>query len=603
MANMWMVRAGPDSFLIKEFLDLNLVAIGWNLGDLTNKSSEEITELFKNKYSNTRSANQVIRFVHELNVGDHVITADNENNIHLGKIASDYYYSDKIKKTDSSGDYYFDVRDVEWLCEISKSLLKKSTRATLGSQTTVYNIKEESKNDILNIFDKINEIKQIRTVTLTNTDPDCLTYDMTINFLSNLLVNERNCEFHYIRKNINLIGRTLVLFKYGGKLIGKGIFYKEINEPIIVKDVEYNGSFLVEKDSIGIFDNPIDLKELQKYIPYIKTLTRDQIIDIKYLDKINQMIEKHIKPAGVFKSDKKRNLIYFGAPGTGKSYNLNEDMKSLNIDYERVTFHPDYSYANFVGTYKPVPKGENISYEYVPGPFMRSLVKALKNPSEGFLLIIEEINRANVAAVFGDVFQLLDRDSDNESRYAIETTEDMRYYLKRELNKDFDKIKIPSNMFIWATMNSADQGVFPMDTAFKRRWDFKYFGINHNDELVSNIKVELNDQLISWNELRKAINDELLSYRINEDKLLGPFFAFNEYLDTEIPINEFKDIFKSKIIMYLFEDAARSRRNDLFSGVAKNTNLTYSQICEAFDEKGIEIFCDNIKEKFIKEEE
>ena len=148
-------------------------------------------------------------------------------------------------------------------------------------------------------------------------------------------------------------------------------------------------------------------------------------------------------------------------------------------------------------------------------------------------------------------------------------------------------------------MNSADQGVFPMDTAFKRRWDFKYFGINHNEELVSNIKVELNSQLISWNDLRKAINEELLSYRINEDKLLGPFFAFNEYLKTDIPVDEFKDIFKNKIIMYLFEDAARSKRNELFSGVAKNTNLTYSQICEAFDEKGIEIFCDNIKEKFV----
>ena len=304
-----------------------------------------------------------------------------------------------------------------------------------------------------------------------------------------------------------------------------------------------------------------------------------------------------------FETNLKRNIIYFGAPGTGKSYNLNKDMETLTNDYERVTFHPDYSYANFVGTYKPVPKGESISYEYVPGPFMRSLVKALKNPENPFLLIIEEINRANVAAVFGDVFQLLDRDLNNESRYAIETTEDMRSYLKKELNEDFDKIKIPSNMFIWATMNSADQGVFPMDTAFKRRWDFKYFGINHNEELVSNIKVELNGQFISWNDLRKAINEELLSYRINEDKLLGPFFAFNEYLKTDIPVDEFKEIFKNKIIMYLFEDAARSKRNELFSGVAKNTNLTYSQICEAFDVIGVEIFCDNIKEKFINEDE
>lgn len=309
----------------------------------------------------------------------------------------------------------------------------------------------------------------------------------------------------------------------------------------------------------------------------------------------------------IFQSDKKRNLIYFGAPGTGKSYNLNQDKDELLDDfkenYERVTFHPDYSYANFVGTYKPVAKGESISYEYVPGPFMRSLVKALKNPSEPFLLIIEEINRANVAAVFGDVFQLLDRDSNNESRYPIETTEDMRGYLKKKLKQDFDKIMIPSNMFIWATMNSADQGVFPMDTAFKRRWDFKYFGINYNDEMVSNIEVELNGLIISWNELRKAINEELLSYRINEDKLLGPFFAFNEYLDSEIPFEEFMDTFKSKIIMYLFEDAARSKRNDLFSGISKNTNLTYSEICDAFDKNGVEIFCDNIKEKFINEDE
>ena len=337
--------------------------------------------------------------------------------------------------------------------------------------------------------------------------------------------------------------------------------------------------------------------KVSKILPI--SIINDDIIfsDIKVNDK-NKVI---------FQSDKKRNLIYFGAPGTGKSYNLNQDKDELLDDfkenYERVTFHPDYSYANFVGTYKPVPKGESISYEYVPGPFMRSLVKSLKNPDVPFLLVIEEINRANVAAVFGDVFQLLDRDSNNESRYPIETTEDMRGYLKKELNEYFDKIKIPSNMFIWATMNSADQGVFPMDTAFKRRWDFKYFGINQNDELVSDIIVELNGQLISWNELRKAINGELLTYKINEDKLLGPFFAFTEYLDSEIPPNEFMETFKSKIIMYLFEDAARSKRNDLFSGVSKNTNLTYSEICEAFDKNGVEIFCDSIKEKFIEEDD
>ncbi len=308
-----------------------------------------------------------------------------------------------------------------------------------------------------------------------------------------------------------------------------------------------------------------------------------------------------------FKSNKKRNLIYFGAPGTGKSYNLNHDkndvLKGYETNYERVTFHPDFSYANFVGTYKPVPENDSITYKYVPGPFMRVLAKALDNPNEPYLLIIEEINRANVAAVFGDIFQLLDRTNSNDSEYPINTSEDVKEYLKEKLGRELDKIKIPQNMFIWATMNSADQGVFAMDTAFKRRWDFKYFSINHNEKLTENIKVNINGQEIVWNELRKAINEELLGYKINEDKLIGPFFAFNEFQDKQITESEFKEIFKNKIIMYLFEDAAKSRRNELFSGVAKNTNLTYSQISEDFDKNGIEIFTESIKEKCMSGED
>lgn len=857
---MWMVRAGMNSFLIDEFIEKSLVAIGWNLGDLTDKTDEEIIELYKNKYNNTNSVSQILHFKNDIRINDYVITANSQTKtIYLGKITSNYYRSKIITIADPY-DNYFDVRDVEWLGEIHKDSLNNATQGTLGSMGTIFKIKDSAKEDILNVFYNIenNDIKKIQTLTLSPQDPDCLTYDKTVDFLSNILINERNCHFHYDRRRpVYFVGNTLILFKYEAKLIAKCVFIDESNSPEMVNGINYKGYYLVDKDSIEIFNQPIGLNDIKRYVGDVKSLNRDQIIDIKYLDNVYQMIDefcgdgqmenqydssariirnylnennlgnlrnvdlenvcvkfrnefgpdvleklsgvdilnkiflhdgdkstlcynlefsqeymrggigggsaykyslfksnktgqwmsgssqKHktltqeeaievgskirdalvdgarhienitldsivdfnaleedlnkifkdgivkptaswvhkyyvllfpekfldihaagmkidflnkfrIKPlkgyyandgqfydlakkSGVklyslldgrivdlffesdnkwkpikegslvnlnperdivpFKSNLKRNIIYFGAPGTGKSYNLNQDKNSLlesyENNYERVTFHPDYSYANFVGTYKPVPEDNSITYKYVPGPFMRILKKALDKPDEPFLLIIEEINRANVAAVFGDVFQLLDRNENNESEYPIEATEDMKIYINE------DRIKLPSNLFLWATMNSADQGVFPMDTAFKRRWDFKYFSINNNEKLIENINVNLNGIEINWNDLRKQINDELLSYKINEDKLMGPFFAFNEFMNQEIPTETFKDIFKNKIIMYLFEDAARSRRNELFSGVGKGKNLTYSQICDEFDKNGIEIFTEAIKEKFI----
>lgn len=321
-----------------------------------------------------------------------------------------------------------------------------------------------------------------------------------------------------------------------------------------------------------------------------------------------------------------RNRILFGAPGTGKSFTVNKDAIALlgegnEDDYERVTFHPDYSYAHFVGTYKPVPSkdshgNDTITYAYVPGPFMRVYVKALKNSRDPdirpFLLIIEEINRANVAAVFGDVFQLLDRGDDQVSEYPIQASEDVKAYLAKELGgnpADYTKIRIPDNMFIWATMNSADQGVFPMDTAFKRRWDFTYLGIDDSDEKIRGKYVYLGaerQQKVEWNKLRKAINHFLAKEKINEDKQLGPYFIAKSIVapvvGDEIDRDRFIHIFKNKVIMYLFEDAAKQKRAKLFEGCFQNDRTRYSEICRMFDVSGIQIFNHDIQQETEPEE-
>ncbi len=301
------------------------------------------------------------------------------------------------------------------------------------------------------------------------------------------------------------------------------------------------------------------------------------------------------------------NRIIFGAPGTGKSYQLDSNLKdetgaNFFTYYERVTFHPSYSYANFVGTYKPVKDKKNngqITYEFVEGPFIRVLRQALCDTKENnYLLIIEEINRANVTAVFGDVFQLLDRDSENCSQYFVASSEDLRKHLIKHgvPNDKAEELRIPSNMYIWATMNSADQGVQPLDTAFKRRWEFEYLNINNSENKIDeNMKsIKFPKTSIDWNLLRHLINNRLSSnYNINEDKLLGPFFVKKGKQNE----TQFISSFKSKVLMYLFEDVCKINPKPLFAGIDK-TKLYFSDIVSAFDNNGIDIF--NFSEDEVK---
>lgn len=331
----------------------------------------------------------------------------------------------------------------------------------------------------------------------------------------------------------------------------------------------------------------------------------------------------HVSDDSVFSTELKssypRNRIIFGAPGTGKSWQLDTDKNKLlenGGEFERVTFHPDYTYSQFVGAYKPTTdENGEISYQFVPGPFMRIYVNALKNSRtdypQPYLLIIEEINRARVASVFGDIFQLLDRKEDGTSQYAIQASEDIKKYLAAELGGQpsyYPILKIPNNMFLWATMNSADQGVYPMDTAFKRRWTFEYISIDAKQEEVKctvNLVKDNPETNVNWNRLRKAINAKLLdTCRVNEDKLLGPFFLSKKAIKADeanhiIDEEAFRKAFKSKVIMYLFEDAARQYRSRLFkSDICK----MYSSICDEFDKHGMAIFGDDFKSAYYDQQ-
>ena len=326
------------------------------------------------------------------------------------------------------------------------------------------------------------------------------------------------------------------------------------------------------------------------------------------------------------RSNMPHQLIFFGAPGTGKSYRLKQlSLREFDTNIERVTFHPNYMYGNLVGSYKPFvspnknPESEDlITYKFIPGPLIRQLINAYKKPDENFLIIIEEINRANVSAVFGDTFQLLDRSSDGFSEYMISTSEELRNYLVYELidekgrykisqelkdilGPSFEHLTFPSNLYIWATMNSADQGVMPMDTAFKRRWEFKYIGIDEGvSEDFKNYKFRVGPGLVtSWNEFRVKVNEKLEKY-IPEDKLMGPYFIPKSILESDI--DTITEAIRDKVLIYLYDDAAKPFRNQLFD---PEKSRKFSDLRKYFDQDALGIFkerLDIVPEKIENEE-
>lgn len=307
--------------------------------------------------------------------------------------------------------------------------------------------------------------------------------------------------------------------------------------------------------------------------------------------------------------------IVYGAPGTGKSWIVNEAADDFDF-HTRVTFYPDYSFFQFVGGYKPkslyiesrgieyheanelarpgvYKRRPVIDYVVVPGPFMSTLLRAYQNPLETHLLIVEELNRANAAAVFGDLFQLLDRDDDGFSTYASTVSIEMsNWLLSQNLVPDGKviektdsgelKLRLPDNFYIWATMNSADQGVQPLDAAFKRRWSFQYVPLNSGESAVEEWPVVLAGRTVLWNKLRRILNKFLIQQGGNgrslvpEDRLLGPFFMKpSELADREVVLN--------KLMLYLRDDLVRHNPAVVFASGALNFSDLYDAYTEISD--------------------
>lgn len=318
--------------------------------------------------------------------------------------------------------------------------------------------------------------------------------------------------------------------------------------------------------------------------------------------------------------------IYYGAPGTGKSFAVNQliisDNKLEGITDEefnklpfvfRTTIYPDYSYFDFVGSVMPVVKRDIITYSFRSGIFTRALNYALKNPKEMTYLVIEEMSRGNIAAIFGDLFQLLDRNEEGISKYYI-NNELIAKKLSRAIemvnlklndgNTDIsiNKIFLPKNFSIIGTVNTSDQNVFVMDTAFKRRFDFEYVSIDPivqaDGNYLNDFIFRLGKRQVSWIDFYQELNKFIVNEaQLDEDKQIGQFFIQGKIGYNERAIDLNTASVKNKLLQYLWNDV-----NDLIIGgefIFSEKIRSFSQLYKMFDE--VNVFNEAINIKSVEE--
>lgn len=337
-------------------------------------------------------------------------------------------------------------------------------------------------------------------------------------------------------------------------------------------------------------DEDIFMKYVRKMIvPKITDLlfVKDEdtkIIEIQLLINFSYDLNNNSSASGIIDNSTSEycyfpnNVLLYGVPGCGKSYHVQEHFENQISNEQckvRVVFHPDYTYTDFVGQLMPVKnrvegKPDEIGYDFIPGPFTRIMQVAEENKTEKCLLIIEELNRGNAPAIFGEIFQLLDRDEDGSSKYAIYNSD----IADKVYGNQFHPVKLPPNLTIVATMNTSDQNVFSMDTAFQRRWQMQHirnvFTGEHADKLIEGT-------LITWKAFATTVNELLTEkstmFGNSEDKCLGAYFA----IDAEL---EDRQRFAEKVLKYLWDDAFKMEREIVFGKSFKSL----SSVIESFED-------------------
>lgn len=318
--------------------------------------------------------------------------------------------------------------------------------------------------------------------------------------------------------------------------------------------------------------------------------------------------------------DQHHNLIFFGPPGTGKSFQLQQIVTSHLRAAERVwrvTFHPEFSYFDFVGTYKPrvgwmkslndftdadqrshTNREPRVYYAFDPGPFSKALVEAIKTPNESVVVVVEEINRGNCAAIFGDVFQLLDRVGDDKpdergmSEYPIVPSAEWTGWLDEQLKGvqtacwSAGRLRLPGNLYLYATMNTSDQSLFPMDTAFRRRWGLQYVGVETTAIVRTRARLHANDREgVAWVDFARAVNTAIVDHTRSDDKQMGPWFVQRAPGDTFVADVQFR----SKVLFYLWSEVFRDAPQKVFHAAVR----TYDQLVRRHAD-GLPVFSDAI---------